>query len=222
MGVDHQFVAGAQFLAQRGDPVDRFGDGVGVEELDHTGAEEWPVVGPLPLEGVGLDGLVTVCFGLPRCLNRVRNCHAVEPLVLYVRVNGNVRPDRTAEELVDGLAERLAAYVPQRNVDCADEVRNEPPAVDGRVVPEDTLPKFLDVRGVFAYQQVLYCVDAAGEHLRGAVVRRLTQAGDPLVGLDLNEEPRVFRDRGVDVGPDVGDFHVATPPDVGWRPRIGR
>ena len=128
--------------------------------------------GPLPLERVGLDGLVAICFGLPRRRNRVRYGHALEPLVLYVRVYRNVCPDGTAEKLVDGLAERLATYVPERNVDCADEVRYETASVYRRVIPEDPLPQFLDVGWVLADEQVLYSVDAAGEHLAWRGSRR--------------------------------------------------
>ena len=95
-------------------------------------------------------------------------------------VQGHVGPDRTAQELVDGLTQHLAPYVPKRHVDGADEVGHEPPAVDRRVVPEYPLPQLLDVRRVLAYEQVFYGVDAAGKHLRGAIVGGLTQTREPL------------------------------------------
>ena len=131
-------------------------------------------------------------------------------------VQGHVGTNRTAQELVDGLPQRLAPYVPKRHVDGADEVGYEPPAVDRRVVPEHPLPQLLDVRRVLADEQVFYGVDAAGEHLGGSIVGGLTQTGDPFVGLDLYEEPRVGGQRGVYEGLDVGDLHFGTLSVMGW------
>ena len=77
------------------------------------------------------------------------------------------------------------------------------------------MPQLLDVRRVLADEQVFYGIDAAGEHLRGAIVGGLTQTRDPFVGLDLYEEPRVGGQRGVNVGLDVGDLHIGTPSVLG-------
>ena len=90
-----------------------------------------------------------------------------------------------------------------------------PPAVDRRVVPEHPLPQLLYVRRVLADEQVFYGIDAAGEHLRGAIVGGLTQTREPLVGFDLYEEPRGGGQRCVHIGLDVGDLHIGTPSVLG-------
>ena len=121
-----------------------------------------------------------------------------------------------AEELVDGLARLLADDVPEGDLDrpgAADEERHRAQVVD----------VLLHVERVLALQEEAGHVPADG-HAAGA------DAGDPLVGLDLDDVEAVVDGRErlprrveglrhlvfVEVGLDGGDLHGVLP-----RERIG-
>ncbi len=130
-------------------------------------------------------------------------------LGLQRRVRRDVLHLGAAEQLVAGLAERLAAQVVERHVDRADRVdHGAPPPVHGRADVEP-LPQALDVEGVGADQDLAHAdahgvraarVDAGAGDPRVDVA--LADPADALVGVDLDDDVVLRGRRGADV--DVG------------------
>ncbi len=147
-----------------------------------------------------------------------------------LRLERGVGDDRrgadVAEQLVAGLAERLAAEVVQRDVERADRVDDGAAAAVHRRADVEALPQRLDVQQVGAEQQLLQAeahVVGPGRLDAGAcdpgVDVGLADAADPLVGVDLDDDVvlrgaggrRVERRLHEDVAVDAGDAQDTVP-----------
>ena len=131
-----------------------------------------------------------------------------------------------AEQLADRLAERLPLDVPERDVDAADRVDRDPAAADEDHAAIHLVPEPLDVERVLADQQLAQAlrdrVRAGRVHeRRDGLGRRvdLADAGDPLVGVDQDDEivlaavrdPLVHGGLPQDDGLDIGDLQACLP-----------
>ena len=95
-----------------------------------------------------------------------------------------------AEQVVDRLAQHLAADVPKRDVDTADHVRRGAARAGVGERAECLVPQPFDVRRVLADEKLVELTDDARDSAVGDPGRRgdLAPAGDALVGADLDEE----------------------------------
>ena len=144
VGVDEDLDAGADGLADGADDL----DGVGFVGGVVAGAV-LVEVGLVLAEGVELDGGVTFVDGLLGCAAEVVwSLAAGEPAV---GVEEELLAVLAAEELVDGEAEALAAQVPQRDVDAADQGRDEAKRAEGAEGGVELVPEVLDAAGVLSY-----------------------------------------------------------------------
>ena len=103
-------------------------------------------------------------------------------------VDALAEPERPAEELRHGDAERLGLDVPQRELDPRDRLGGDAPGALPRhavEVPVDPL----DGPGVLAEQHGLEVADRADDAVRVAAVRALSVAGEARVGADRDELP---------------------------------
>src|SRR6185436_4349981 len=154
---------------------------------------------------------------LRRLLDRVRHQHR--------RVRAHAAVLRTAEQVVDGLALRLALDVPQRYVDARQRMEGDPTAADVDQPAVHLPPEALDVARILADQQVVERagdrvgarpLDEGGNGLGGRV--DLADADDALVGRDPDHEivlaavgdPVVHGRLAQDDGLDLGDLHACS------------
>jgi hypothetical protein len=170
--IDPEHRVGAEALAQGRDqrhgPVQ-----VGVRDLAFEVGRAVGLVDPMAVVDHGLDGHLTA--------DAVR-LNAVAEVV----DEGNLPPHRAAEQVVDRPLPKLAANVPEGDLDPT-EGANEGEIVDAL----DTAPGWQagelqggDVNGVAADEPLGQAfVDDAGALVR----RRLAEADDALVGLDLDD-----------------------------------
>ena len=79
-------------------------------------------------------------------VGRVRHQHR--------RVRADAVPHGRAEQLVDGLAERLALDVPERDVETADRVDRDPAATEVDEAAVHLVPQALDIGRILADQRV--------------------------------------------------------------------
>src|SRR6185437_2474467 len=79
--------------------------------------------------------------------------------------------------------------------------------------PVQHLPVILDAERVLADQQVAQLGDGGAHGLGAALDHRLAPAGDPLIGLDAQEQPPWRHQEGTD----VRDLHVSSrSPASAW------
>ena len=108
---------------------------------------------------------------------------------------------------MDGHAQRLALDVPQRLVDAGERAhQHRPAAIEAAAV--EHLPVVLDPERVLADQEVGQFRDRWPRRVRAPLDDRLAPARDPLVGLDLEEQPA----RRDEVGLQRGDLHGTCNP----------
>ncbi len=118
-----------------------------------------------------------------------------------------------AQQVVYGDAKRLAAQVPQGDIDRGHRSRvHVPPAEE--LAPPQRLPDVLDPGGIHPPQDGRIGVDEALERQLLPIDAGLPEPGQPLVGVDLDECVVAFRARSVmyEERLDVGDLHLALPP----------
>ena len=144
-----------------------------------------------------------------------------EVAAVRVGVEQDVVAHLAAEQLVDRLAQHLAADVPQRDVDAADHVGRGAARAGVGERAERLVPEPLDLRRVLADQQLVELADDARDSAVGDPGRRgdLAPAGDALVGADLDEEvfapevPSAFTSHGTS----FVIFMASSPPPLGVR-----
>ena len=149
------------------------------------------------------------------------------------RVRSNPLVLDGAEQLAHRLAERLPLDVPERDVDAADRVDRDPAAADEDHAAVHLVPEPLDVERVLADQQLAQAVRdrmrGRGVHERRDRVGRrvdLADAGDPLVGVDQDDEivlaavrnPLVHGGLPQDDGLDIGDLQAGLLGTMPGRP----
>ena len=112
-----------------------------------------------------------------------------------------------AQELPDRLAEGLSEDVPHGDLDRG-EGRHEHRAAAVAGADEHAAPVALDLGRVLADEVPLVGLDGGLDHFALVGQGALAQAGDPLVGVELDED-EVLVVAGVDEeGPEVGDLEV--------------
>src|SRR5207253_2358323 len=122
-----------------------------------------------------------------------------------------------AEQLVDRSAEHLAADVPERDVDAAHDGRWQAARAEVGRLAEQLVPDPVDVGRVLPDHELLDASERVADDQAAVagVVRRLAEASDALVRVDLHESPRPLRQalRGrIDhVDLEIGDQHIAGP-----------
>ncbi len=107
-------------------------------------------------------------------------------------------PRRAAEQPVDGHAVHLPLDVPERLIDAARDSRLDRPAAIERA-PVNRLPVMHHAAGILPDQVPAHLQRPGGTGLR-IVLEHLTPADDARVGGDLDEDPRVRQDEGLDAG----------------------
>ena len=115
--------------------------------------------------------------------------------VLRLSVDADAVARRSAEQLIDGHAERLALDVPHRDVHSRERARQDDvTAVEGLAV--DGLPVVGGLPRVFADQVRLELLDRGDDRPDAALDRPFTDADDAGVGVHLDEDraQRVDRD----------------------------
>ena len=159
--------------------------------LAHAAVEIDVIGGADPVE---MRERIELQRGMPRIDDGADFLHhafiGAEIAAVRVRVEQDVVAHLAAEQLVDRLAQHLAANVPQRDVDAADHVGRRAARTGVGERAERLVPKPLDLRRVLADQQLVELADdardgAVGDLRRG---RDLAPAGDAFIGADLHEE----------------------------------
>src|SRR5581483_3415246 len=224
--VDQELDPRPDRLADAGDQLDAVLLGVGWARAVE--------VGDVPLrergqERVGLDRPGAAAHLRHRALDRLGDRAPLRE----VHVERDGRADGSAEQVVDRSAERLAADVPQRDVDRADGGCRRAARADVGEGAEQPVPERFDVHWVLPDQQRLGLAQVGGD---GAVRQPTRVAGDlaptgqALVGVDLHEDVLLQVGAGVhapghrralllgraidDPGGDAGDLHRDSP----WAP----
>ncbi len=117
-----------------------------------------------------------------------------------------------AEEVIDRHAKCFTPQIPEGEIDCGDRSAVDMPTTEELTAPEH-LPDMLDARGIHADQERCIGLDEPfkGEFL--AVNARLSEAGEPFVGVDLHERVVTLRAVGVvgEKGFDIGNLHRLVP-----------
>ena len=116
-----------------------------------------------------------------------------------MRVDADPVAGRSAEQLVDRHAERLALDVPQRLVDAAEGAGQNRAAAIERV-PVNRLPVVRHAPRILAHQVRLNLLHRFGAGERAAFGDGLAEADDPGVGVDLQEQPARLHQEGLQLG----------------------
>ena len=115
-----------------------------------------------------------------------------------VSIDPNAVARGSAQQFVNGDAERLALDIPERLVDPA-ESAGEDRAAAIESMPVNGLPVFGDRARIFADQVRLDFLDGFGARQRAAFGDGFAQADDAGVGVDLQEEPARLDQEGLEL-----------------------
>src|SRR5690606_21926741 len=107
--------------------------------------------------------------------------------VALVAVETNLVACLAPEELPDRLSERLPEDVPQRDLDGAQRGHQHRSAAIARA-DEHAAPEALDLRRIATDEITLVLLDGGGDGRALVRERPLTEAGDALVGVELDED----------------------------------
>jgi hypothetical protein len=157
-------------------------------------------------EGVELERRVPVGDRSGRCARELLGRRAAREPAVAVQHQAVV--EAAAEQLVDRQPERLAANIPQRNVDAADQRRNEAVRAQGVEARVQLVPEVLDPRRVLADEQRTESARRGGDQGAVGPARDLAESPNPRVGVDVQKDPRVARPSQVR-GRNIGDLHLA-------------